>query len=110
MGHLTLMGCPVRMLREPLDRIKPLSCHHQVIATTRRTSRRTRQIFTALTPLAFLPRAAAVYPDKLAVIDGAARFTYAELYARCRRLADALRRHGIAHGDTVAVMAPNGPA
>src|ERR1700737_2377820 len=66
--------------------------------------------FTALTPLAFLPRAAVVYPDKLAVIDGAARFTYAELYARCRRLADALRRGGIGHGDTVAVMAPNVPA
>jgi len=66
--------------------------------------------FTALTPLAFLPRAAAVYPDKVAVIDGAARFTYRELYVRCRRLADALRRRGIGHGDTVAVMAPNVPA
>jgi fatty-acyl-CoA synthase len=66
--------------------------------------------FTALTPLAFLPRAASVYPDKIAVVHGAARFTYAELYARCRRLADALRRRGIGHGDTVAVMAPNIPA
>src|SRR4029077_15448051 len=66
--------------------------------------------FTALTPLAFLPRAASVYPDKIAVVHGAARFTYAELYARCRRLADALRQRGIGHGDTVAVMAPNIPA
>jgi 3-(methylthio)propionyl---CoA ligase len=66
--------------------------------------------FTALTPLAFLPRAAAVYPDKIAVIHGPARFTYRDLYARCRRLADALRRRGIGHGDTVAVMAPNVPA
>jgi fatty-acyl-CoA synthase len=66
--------------------------------------------FTALTPLAFLPRAASVYPDKIAVVYGAGRFTYAELYARCRRLADALRRRGIGHGDTVAVMAPNVPA
>src|SRR5208282_5054334 len=31
-------------------------------------------------------------------------------YARCRRLADALRRRGIGRGDTVAVMAPNVPA
>ena len=54
--------------------------------------------FTALTPLAFLPRAASVYPDKIAVVHGAARFTYGELYARCRRLADALRRRGIGHG------------
>jgi fatty-acyl-CoA synthase len=66
--------------------------------------------FTALTPLVFLLRAAAVYPEKLAVIHGAARFTYRELYARCRQLADALRRRGIGRGDTVAVMAPNVPA
>ena len=66
--------------------------------------------FTALTPLVFLRHAAAVYPDKLAVTDGAARFTYAELYSRCRRLADALRLRGIGPGDTVAVMAPNVPA
>src|SRR5467141_3191021 len=66
--------------------------------------------FTALTPLAFLPRAAAVYPDKIAVVAGATRFTYRELYTRCRRLADALRRHDIGRGDTVAVMAPNVPA
>ena len=66
--------------------------------------------FTALTPLVFLRHAAAVYPDKLAVIDGTARFTYRELYSRCRRLADALRLRGIGPGDTVAVMAPNVPA
>ena len=66
--------------------------------------------FTALTPLGFLARAAAVYPDKVAVIDGARRFTYREFYARCRRFADALRRRGIGPGDTVAVMAPNVPA
>jgi fatty-acyl-CoA synthase len=66
--------------------------------------------YTALTPLVFLRRAAAVYPDKLAVIHGTTRFTYRELYSRCRRLADALRRRGIGRGDTVAVMAPNVPA
>jgi len=66
--------------------------------------------FTALTPLVLLRRAAAVYPDKLAVIHGTTRFSYRELYTRCRRLADALRRRGIGRGDTVAVMAPNVPA
>jgi fatty-acyl-CoA synthase len=66
--------------------------------------------FAALSPLAFLPRAAAVYPDKLAVIHGAFRFTYRELYDRCRRLASALRRNGVGRGDTVAIMAPNVPA
>jgi fatty-acyl-CoA synthase len=66
--------------------------------------------FTALTPLVFLRRAAAVYPNKPAVIYGATRFTYGEVYDRCRRLADALRRSGIGRGDTVAIMAPNVPA
>ena len=66
--------------------------------------------FAALTPLDFLTRAAAIYPDKLAVIDGERRFTYREFHARCRRFADALRRRGIGLGDTVAVLAPNVPA
>jgi fatty-acyl-CoA synthase len=66
--------------------------------------------FAALTPLNFLARAAAVYPDKVAVIHGDRRFTYREFYARCRRFADALRRRGIRPGDTVSVLAPNVPA
>ncbi|MGH7117017.1 MAG: AMP-binding protein, partial [Stellaceae bacterium] len=66
--------------------------------------------YTALTPLSFLARAAAVYPGKLAVVHGEIHFSYRQLYARCRRLADALRRRGIQPGDTVAVMAPNVPA
>jgi len=64
----------------------------------------------ALTPLSFLARAAAVYPDKIALIHGELRFTYAEFYRRCGRLADALRRRGIGFGDTVSLMAPNVPA
>jgi fatty-acyl-CoA synthase len=66
--------------------------------------------FAALSPLSFLARTAAVYPDKLAVIDGARRFTWREFDARCRRFADVLRRRGIGNGDTVAVLAPNVPA
>jgi len=66
--------------------------------------------FAALTPLGFLARAAAIYPDKLAVVDGARHFTYREFYDRCRRFADALRRRGIGPGATVAVLAPNVPA
>jgi fatty-acyl-CoA synthase len=66
--------------------------------------------FVPLSPLAFLARAAAVHPQKLAVVHGERRFTYAELYARCRRLSDALRRKGVGPGETVSVMAPNVPA
>jgi fatty-acyl-CoA synthase len=64
----------------------------------------------ALSPLSFLARAASVYPNKIAVIHGATRIAYGEFYARCRRLADALRRRGIGIGDAVAIIAPNTPA
>jgi fatty-acyl-CoA synthase len=65
---------------------------------------------TPLTPLSFLAWAAHVYPTKPAVIHGDRAFTYAEFAVRCRRLASALVRRGIAPGDTVAIMAPNVPA
>src|SRR5881296_3251324 len=66
--------------------------------------------YVPLTPLSFLARSASVYPRKPAVIHGDLRFSYADFYARCRRLGSALRRRGIGRGDTVAVMAPNVPA
>ncbi|MFQ5939713.1 MAG: acyl-CoA synthetase, partial [Alphaproteobacteria bacterium] len=63
-----------------------------------------------LSPLTFLTWAASVYPDKTAVIHGVTRYTYREMRTRCRRLAGALVGRGVGLGDTVAVMAPNGPA
>jgi fatty-acyl-CoA synthase len=66
--------------------------------------------FAPLTPLSLIRRAASVYPGRTAVIHGTRRFTWAETYARCRRLASALSRHGIGKDDTVAVMAANVPA
>jgi fatty-acyl-CoA synthase len=66
--------------------------------------------FQPLSPLPFLERAAAVYPQHAAVIHGPLRRTYAELYARTRRLASALAQHGIKRGDTVSVMLANTPA
>lgn len=64
----------------------------------------------ALTPLDYLARSAKVYRDKIAVVDGERRFTYAEFEQRAHRLASALRRMGIGPGDRVAVLAPNTPA
>ncbi len=66
--------------------------------------------YVPLSPLSFLRRTAAVYPDRPAVIHGDHRTTWAETYRRCRRLASALARHGVGRHDTVAVMAPNIPA
>jgi fatty-acyl-CoA synthase len=66
--------------------------------------------FTPLSPLTFIERAAAVYPDRTAVVYGAIRRSWGETYNRCRRLASALVRRGIEEGDTIAVMLPNIPA
>ncbi|KQT07888.1 acyl-CoA synthetase [Methylobacterium sp. Leaf399] len=66
--------------------------------------------YQPLTPLTYLERAARVFPDRIAVIHGPLRRTYADLYARSRRLASALERRGIGRGDTVAVLLANTPA
>jgi len=66
--------------------------------------------YAPLSPLGFLERAAAVHPDRIAVVHGNLRQSWAETYGRCRRLASALARRGVGVGDTVAVMAPNVPA
>jgi fatty-acyl-CoA synthase len=65
---------------------------------------------TALTPIAFLPRSAAIYPDRTAIVHGARRVSYREFDARTRRLASALAARGIGEGDTVSVALPNVPA
>ena len=70
---------------------------------------RTDANFAALTPLSFLARSAEVYPDRLAVVHGAQRHSWGDLYRRCRQLASALQGLGIGRGDTVAVMLPNTP-
>jgi len=66
--------------------------------------------FQPLTPLTYLDRAARTFPDRVAVIHGPLRRSYADLYARCRRLAAALAARGIGRGDTVAVLLANTPA
>jgi len=66
--------------------------------------------YTPLSPLSFLRKAAAVYPNRVATIHGDRRLTWAEVYTRCRRLASALAQRGIGRGDTVATMLPNVPA
>jgi len=66
--------------------------------------------FQPLTPLTFLERAAAVYPDRVAIINGKERWTYAAFYARARRLGSALQGLGIQRGDSVSVMLGNTPA
>ena len=65
--------------------------------------------FAALSPLSFIERTADVYPDRLAVVHGPLRRTWADVFTRCRQLASALQRVGVRPGNTVAVMLPNTP-
>ncbi len=62
-----------------------------------------------LSPLSFIRRTAEVFPERVAIVHGDLRQSWAETYARCRRLASALAGH-VQPGQTVAIMAPNTPA
>src|SRR5262245_18014812 len=66
--------------------------------------------FQPLTPLTLLERAASVFPAHTAIVHGPLRHTYAEFYARSRRLASALAKRGIKRGDTVSAILANTPA
>ena len=55
----------------------------------------------------FLRRAAKLYPNKDAIVDGDKRFTYREYQERCNQLGHALLALGIKPGDRVCILSPN---
>ena len=55
----------------------------------------------------FLRRAAKLYPNKVAIVDGNDRLTYRQYQARCNQLAHALLKLGIGPGDRVCILSPN---
>jgi len=62
---------------------------------------------TPLTPLEFARRARKLYPERVAVIDGDSRWTYAQFLERCDRWSAVLQKLGIRRGDRVAYLSPN---
>ena len=66
--------------------------------------------YVPLTPLSFIARSAAVFPDHFSAVYEDRFFTWSQTYARCRRFASYLSTKGIGEGDTVAAMLPNVPA
>jgi fatty-acyl-CoA synthase len=66
--------------------------------------------FQPLTPLTYLARTAQVHPEVTAIVHGRQRISYAEFYARARRLGSALSELGLGKNDTVSVLLPNVPA
>src|SRR6201996_1618161 len=66
--------------------------------------------YVPLTPLSFLARSAAVYPNHVSTVYEGREFTWSQTYERCRRFASYLAGKGLGRGDTVAAMLPNIPA
>src|SRR5580698_7886593 len=66
--------------------------------------------YVPLTPLSFLARTAAIYPNHVSTVYEGHVFTWAQTHARCRRFASFLASRNIGRGDTVAAMLPNIPA
>src|SRR5437667_1164961 len=62
---------------------------------------------TPLTPLEFARRARKLYPERVAVIDGGSRWSYAQFLGRCDRWSAVLQKLGISPGDRVAYLSPN---
>jgi fatty-acyl-CoA synthase len=55
----------------------------------------------------FLRRAAKLYSDKTAIVDGQRRFTYGDFEERVNRLANSLLAIGVEKGDRVCILSPN---
>src|SRR6266545_4808354 len=66
-----------------------------------------RLMETPLTPLEFARRARKLYPERVAVVDGDSRWTYAQFLDRCDRWSAVLQKLGINPGDRIAYLSPN---
>ena len=60
-----------------------------------------------LTPIRCLYRAVDLYANKVGLVSGACRYTYAQFGERCERLAAGLLAEGIGPGDRVAYLSFN---
>jgi fatty-acyl-CoA synthase len=65
--------------------------------------------FAPLSPATFAERSGRVFPDRLAVVHGVRRHTWADVLKRSRQLAQALLALGIGKNDAVALMLLNTP-
>ncbi|KAF7000981.1 hypothetical protein CFC21_073260 [Triticum aestivum] len=66
--------------------------------------------YVPLSPVTFLPRAAAVYANRTSLVCGGTAFTWRQTHDRCLRLAAALQALAVSRNDVVSVLAPNTPA
>ncbi len=64
---------------------------------------------TPLSPLSFIEKTALLFPDRTAVIHGKRRYSWGDVFDRCKRLASGLEKMGVQKNDTVSVIALNTP-
>jgi acyl-CoA synthetase (AMP-forming)/AMP-acid ligase II len=60
-----------------------------------------------LTPIRCLYRSVDLYPQKVGIVSGSCRYTYAQFSERCERLAQGLLSEGVRPGDRVAYLSFN---
>ncbi|MEM6484691.1 MAG: AMP-binding protein [Pseudomonadota bacterium] len=65
--------------------------------------------YVPLSPISFLPRAAALFSENLAWIDSGDSCNWRDFFTSCRKLASALENSGIGPGDTVSALLHNTP-
>ena len=69
--------------------------------------KKNRANFAPLSPVSFLERAAAVFPDYTSIISENKKFNWKETFNRCQLFASSLSKKKIKIGDTVSIVAPN---
>lgn len=62
---------------------------------------------TPLTPLRYVERTVVSFPYRVGVVDGRRQITWAEVYRRTTRLANAIRNAGVGPGERVMCIASN---
>lgn len=67
-----------------------------------------RKIWLGITTIDAFERTCAITPDKIAVVDGDRRITFAELLENARQAALAFLKLGLGKGSTVLLQIPNG--
>ena len=65
--------------------------------------------YEPLSPLAFLARSSALYPEKTAIVYEEERISWREFHIECKKVAYALVEEGVGFGDTVGAVLPNIP-
>src|SRR6266545_29783 len=104
-GHLSLL--PNHSALNPQLRKGAWLPRSFTLSTINSQPIRTRPMETPLTPLEFARRARKLYPERVAVVDGDSRWTYAQFLDRCDRWSAVLQKLGINPGDRIAYLSPN---